>query len=255
MPKPNAIVDRITGLSPKVPAPAADFMREAPEGVTVEFAGGQTAKLDPKDARSPGYAEILDELRDMEAPVYAEVDPETQAITKVVIPLTTRVWTLKDMESGDLDVALEMSHARHVLKQDNPEFQEISQALKNAQADDLTVIVTETDENEIIDVRMGPNRAGVAEPAGPLAEESRRAPTEVTPAKAKSLFEKAKGKSCDPRGIAEPCIPFVYPKDGCWVRAHEMCRLMMEDGVEPGKVWIYAHSVLEVRTPNDPSCM
>ena len=35
-----------------------------------------------------------------------------------------------------------------------------------------------------------------------------------------------------------PCIPFLYPDNGCWARAHEMCRLMIAMGLSPRKVWI-----------------
>jgi hypothetical protein len=39
---------------------------------------------------------------------------------------------------------------------------------------------------------------------------------------------------------AQPQIPFDYPRDGCYARAHEMCRIMQERGIDCGKAWIYA---------------
>jgi hypothetical protein len=52
-------------------------------------------------------------------------------------------------------------------------------------------------------------------------------------------------------------IPFDYPDDGCYARAHEMCRLMQAQGLECGKEWIYASgfpdsATLGVDTPNAP---
>ena len=44
----------------------------------------------------------------------------------------------------------------------------------------------------------------------------------------------------------------MYPDDGCWARAHEMCRLMIAMGLAPEKVWIRGH--LNTKTRNNPSC-
>src|SRR5258707_548100 len=66
---------------------------------------------------------------------------------------------------------------------------------------------------------------------------------------AQKLFDKLK---------SQPQIPFDYPKDCCYSRANEMCRIMKAQGVPCGKAWNYAHdfpagSGLHVATPNDPS--
>jgi hypothetical protein len=58
--------------------------------------------------------------------------------------------------------------------------------------------------------------------------------------------------SCDPLTVPAPCIPFLYPDDGCWGRAHEMCRLMINMGRKPKKVWIQGN--LNVPTRNNPTC-
>ena len=36
-------------------------------------------------------------------------------------------------------------------------------------------------------------------------------------------------------------IPFDYPRDGCYARANEMCRIMEEKGMACGKAWNYAN--------------
>ena len=58
--------------------------------------------------------------------------------------------------------------------------------------------------------------------------------------------------TCNPAGIAAPCIPFLYPDDGCWARAHEMARLMIGMGYVPRKVWI--RGSLLTPTRNNPNC-
>jgi type VI secretion system secreted protein VgrG len=51
-------------------------------------------------------------------------------------------------------------------------------------------------------------------------------------------------------------IPFDYPIDCCYSRAHEMCRIMKEKGVKCGKVWNYGHNFpragLKADTKNVP---
>ncbi len=60
--------------------------------------------------------------------------------------------------------------------------------------------------------------------------------------------------TCDPLTVPAPCIPFLYPDDGCWARAHEMYRLMLAMGVTAQKVWITADTFLHVLTRNNPNC-
>ena len=70
--------------------------------------------------------------------------------------------------------------------------------------------------------------------------------------KAQQIFDAMNATSCDPLTVPAPCIPFLYPDDGCWGRAHEMCRLMINMGLKPKKVWIQGS--LHVATKNNPNC-
>ncbi len=74
----------------------------------------------------------------------------------------------------------------------------------------------------------------------------------VSMQKAVELFRLANSKLCCPGKASAPCIPFQYPNDGCWGRAHEMCRLILLAGVTPKKVWIYGS--LHTPTTNSPAC-
>lgn len=78
-------------------------------------------------------------------------------------------------------------------------------------------------------------------------------PPAITPQRAQQLFELVDARLCCPASAPSPCIPFLYPDNGCWARAHEMCRLMIADGAQPEKVWI--HGALEVKSANKPSCL
>jgi len=81
----------------------------------------------------------------------------------------------------------------------------------------------------------------------------------VTPQRAQQLFQLVNSRLCCPASCPSPCIPFLYPDDGCWARAHEMCRLMIADGAQPEKIWIYGTPPpflpLNVNSQNKPSCL
>ena len=84
-------------------------------------------------------------------------------------------------------------------------------------------------------------------------------PPAVTPQRAQQLFQLVSSRVCCPASCPPPCIPFLYPDDGCWGRAHEMCRLMIADGAQPEKIWIYGtpppSPPLRVNSQNKPNCL
>jgi len=70
--------------------------------------------------------------------------------------------------------------------------------------------------------------------------------------RARDLFALVNSKICCPSSASAPCIPFLYPDDGCWGRAHEMCRLIIVEGEQPRKIWIQGS--LTVASANKPTC-
>jgi Glutaminase len=78
-------------------------------------------------------------------------------------------------------------------------------------------------------------------------------PPIVTLQRARQLFDLCNTRICCPCSTPSPCIPFLYPDNGCWARAHEMCRLMIVDGAQPEKVWIQGY--LNVNSHNKPDCL
>jgi hypothetical protein len=271
MPNPNAFVSAVVQISPPLERPAAEVLRGTEGGVSVEFENERTARLNPEDGRSPGFAEILEGLRRIRMPAYVEVN-DAGFVTLLLIPLVVKVTNFNETAAGDLSVELEISHSRHVLRRDNPDFEELFDALRNARERDSWVAVTETHEHEIIDVTpyalpFEPERRG------PLKESQLRRffcrlwcwPCRflcwlccrrcVSARRAQELFDLVAAQTCDPLNVPAPCIPFLYPDDGCWGRAHEMCRLMIAAGASPKKVWIYySGPFLHVNTKNNPQC-
>ncbi len=251
MPKPNAIIDVVTGVSGPGPRTRDAFGAEASGARSVSFQGGRTAVLDPSKPQSAVWAEVLDELRALQQPAYIEVDPATNAVSAVLSPIAVRVASLQPTSEG-FDVELIISHARHYLRRSNPDFDSLHAALQDARAQGTTVAVIENDAHEIVAVRpiAGP-LAGAAVVASPPPV-TMGPPSVVTAAKAMEMFNMAASKTCCPQTTPAPCIPFQYPDDGCWGRAHEMCRLMIASGIQPEKVWIFGS--LHPATQNNPAC-
>lgn len=255
MARPNALVDGIESVSPARETFAGRPEETPSEVVTVNFQGGRLGQLDMDTPRAAVWAEVLDSVRQANEPVYVEIDPNTNAITELLLPREVRVGAIAQITPiDDVEVELLISQARHYLRRANPDFQELLTTLQAAQAEGSFVLVTETlDGHEIIDVRPLPKppEEGVETPL-----RIDRAPTAlpINLQKAQQLFNLLKAQNCHPAAPQSSCIPFLYPDDGCWGRAHEMCRLMLAQGAQPQKVWIYAHHGLRAATQNHPSC-
>lgn len=255
-PPQNAVVSTVVRVEPPL----------------VELADERQVRLDPDDSRSAGLARVLEGLREQRLPVYLELDPDTSAITRLHIPHVSRVIAIRSLDVGVLGVELEHSHARHVLRRGAADFDELEVRLREALDKGEPVVVSETDEHEIIDVRPY-----IPHPEGPPLPFPKVVPLPrlrwpwrwlvaiwlwpwwpwwwfrcVGGTKAQQVFNAMSATSCDPLTVPPPCIPFLYPDDGCWGRAHEMCRLMIAMGLSPRKVWIQGY--LNVKTKNNPSC-
>jgi hypothetical protein len=270
----RVIVDVVTRITPEVPKPTDRAFDASPDGFRVEFRNGQIARLF-RSSFAAALLDLLDDLREQEAPAYVEVEGDANAITQLRLPGIRKVQEVREMASGEVDVVLFPSHARHTLSRKNEAFDALLKALLESNHRDQWQLVTETDSHEIIDVR----------PFGPDAPELPRVPGWferlrsllfeewwlrlrlwcywlccrsgcVSMKTAWDMFDLVAPTSCNPTNPLAPCIPFRYPDDGCWARAHEMCRLMIAAGVTPAKVWIdYAPpTFLHAATRNHWQC-
>ena len=263
MPNSNAIVSRITRI----------------ERDEVVLERDRRVRINREDPRSRGLDPILEGLSRQRMPAYVEIDPATSSITRLLIPLITRVVDIRPGEHG-FDVELEMSHARHVLRRGTPDFAEFGQLLRESMGSGAVIIVTEDDAHDIIDIRgFTPDPEAPMPPLPPFPRPKiPRRPWLLSrlltlwrwrwwpwwwftfgcmsPARAQQVFDAMAAATCNPVTVPPPCIPFMYPDDGCWGRAHEMCRLIVNMGVSPRKVWIQAAAgtYLHANTRNNPNC-
>lgn len=282
MPNPNAIVStRIRFDPPLAGRDIAEAVRDREQAVDV--GGDRRIRLDPADARSVGFATVLNELAGMGLPAYLELDPDSGSIDRLLIPLLGRVLSVRARGAGGgIEVQLDRSHARHVVPGDSPDLDVLGRTLRTALESKRPVLVVTDFQGAIIDVRdFTPDPEGPLPPLPEPGDEPipfpwrpRRwwewvlwpiwkllwwirypwfwwhCPSKV---QAQAIFDAMAATSCDPLTVPVPCIPFKYPDDGCWARANEMCRLMVALGRDPAKVWIDGD--LKVNSVNEPWCL
>lgn len=253
MPKPNALIEGILNLSSKLEEIDAKVSGLKTDSIKISFEKGKVGYLDLKNPRGSHWGRILDRLLKEKRTVYVEIDPDTSIITQLLVPQPAMVHSLEPNKVGNIVVKLLPSHALHFILQNNPDFEDLRKKLQSAKSDKLEVLVTETrDDHEIIDVQIITDSAKrILSPSPKKSPEPPPDPP-VTPARATELFNLMNSKTCPPPTSPAPCIPFMFPDDGCYARAHEMCRLMFAEGESPEKVWIYGSLV--VQTANSPYC-
>ena len=261
MPNPNAIVASVVRV----------------EGANVDLGDQRRVRIAVERPDSRGLLAILDGLRQLRQPVYLEVDPATSLINRLRIPIVSRVAEIRPFDEG-VHVRLANSHAAHALRRASPDFEVFDRLLRGALREGSVVIVTDDDAHDIIDVRsFRPGPDGELPTLPPFPEPPIREwpwPLNwlralwywpcwpwrwwrgcVSFTRAQQVFDAMAATTCDPLTVPPPCIPFMYPDDGCWGRAHEMCRLMIAMGVMPRKVWINAVGpLLKADTRNNPQC-
>jgi Glutaminase len=251
MPNPNALVDFV-GPAPLPLEALAPGPTAVPHYVTIPFQSGRSGRLDLSKPHASVWAGVLDSMRQSNLPAYVEIDPATSEITNLLVPLSVGVENITPV-MNDREIELVISHAKHFLRATNPDFHQLLEALERARVNKTLVAVTETADHDIIDIRPLPGTSVTARLEGPTEEIAGPSPAvSVTLAQAQQMFDLVSPKICCPATAAAPCIPFNYPDDGCWARAHEMCRLMIAAGITPNKVWIFGN--LRAASQNNPNC-
>jgi Glutaminase len=271
MPNPNAIVAQSIRLDPEFGRTPAAILRERGD-VPVQLDGERIVSINAADPGAAGQAQVLEGLAKIRHPVYLEVDPSSSAIKRIQVPLVARVGAIREGDKG-LEITLEPSHARHLLNRDSPWFGEFAGLLREGLSSGKVLIVSEDELHQILDVRSfkpGPDDVPLPEwpkPELPLEPDWWRKFKNwfrdwwiwpwnwrrcISPGKAQQVFDAMSATTCNPLTVPPPCIPFLYPDDGCWGRAHEMCRLMIAMGLKPKKVWIQGS--LNTPTKNNPQC-
>lgn len=257
MAKPEVYVGRILGTG------------RGKEG-SVELEGTPGVRVE-KAALLP----VLEGLRQQGLPAYLEIDAQSRTLLRLFIPHVGRVVAVTPHAKG-LAVELEHSHALHFLPTGAEGAVRLEGVLREALSKGAPVLLAEDDAHNVLEVRFF--EFGAREVRGPAVRPTlhpkplyirfllwpwwpwmwwrwfwwSRWCRCLSPEQAQRVFDTLASTTCNPSTVPPPCIPFLYPDDGCWGRAHEMCRLMIGMGHSPRKVWIQGS--LQVSTANNPNC-
>jgi hypothetical protein len=137
------------------PPSAVHAARPEPIEMPVVVRIGKDIKgtLDIANPRDAVWLDIMRSLYAAGRPVYVELD-RTGRITQFLQPLEQPVGEIHEIENGDVQVELMLSHAVHVLRRSHLQFKQLQERLRDAQRDGKLVWVIETpDSHEILDVR------------------------------------------------------------------------------------------------------
>lgn len=173
-------------------------------------------------------------------------------ILDVTMPLIAPVVGIQITSSGRLSVAFEGSVCERFIDQNRSDFSSARALLRQSLATQQSIVVIEDDEHNIIEVQAADARLVFRNLTRKPYDSPPPLPKEISAAKAKSLFDLVSRKSCAPNSQSEKCIPFLYPDDGCFARASAICRIALEEGLAPQKMWSFGFIL--VQTPNTPLC-
>lgn len=73
----------------------------------------------------------------------------------------------------------------------------------------------------------------------PLVEEGKSVSVIPSETELNSIYQKIINQSCG--SASSNCIPFRYPVDGCFARAHAMRRILLENGYDCQKIFLYGN--------------
>jgi hypothetical protein len=160
VPRANAVIANVREVTSQLVAADERLGRPPVPYRRVIFGDGRSGLLDLSLYCSRIWGEVLESLRDSGQPVYVEIDPESDIINELLLPIRFLVGAVEPLDD-DVRVDLIVSQARHYVRASNPDFEEFRRLLETARDTRTPVLVTETlDDHEIIDVRpTGEGRA------------------------------------------------------------------------------------------------
>jgi hypothetical protein len=251
----DVIVSGIERIEPAVDRHMFLKHGAAADRYSVVFDDTQTAFLDSKHPAFALYAEVLADLHEVTAGVYVEVDKVSRAIEELLAPSYGTVATVSRSSAGDVTFRLDRGAQVFSISAGHPSYEGWLDLLVECYLDAAPVVVTEAaSEEAILDIRRAPQvQSAKPESTGAEPHPFAMAVRPVSEDEARRLFALVARPTCDPRRPEPGCIPYLYVRDGCHARAHEMCRLMFEAGAHPSKVWNFS-DLMVIRTENEPSC-
>jgi hypothetical protein len=248
------------------------YQRESKGGepAHLKFAGGSRAILQGKGPDYQTRHEILRQHHHCGIPVYVEAERQKGVVKALHVPLEGRV-VFSEEDGRGLWFQIDRSAKPFHLTRSDPRYARYQKLIHESQLKRTPLLLTESGGGtKILDISK-PKKHGSQVPQPDwnkynlkprMPDNTVMMPEETAAVSAKcavELFGLLKSQSTPLDEASQllpfPTIPFEYPVNGCQARAHYMCRLLLEQGVQPHKVWNLApdhkHHLI-VKTRYDP---
>jgi hypothetical protein len=249
MKKPEVNINSVRGIHEARRAPREIVERlghELPDTnyFLLQLVDGAVYAMKKDHPKYPGWRELLRESMHGE-PVYVETEPGTRQVKSLLVPLPKRVQHIsKRLKDGRLNVILFLCPSVCYLdeKLSKEKFKRFRKLLEVSLRTKSEVLVTTRPSTmEILDVRpVEDDQSGHDQEAkGPADQQIVLKARHITLHSGAISLAQATAEFNHLANEAQ--IPFDYVRDCCTARAHEMCRIMRYDGLQPRKVWNYGH--------------
>jgi hypothetical protein len=242
-----------------VPADPADKRAAVRIGTSTPW---RMAYLEPEDERYQFWRSVLTGLQNSSTPVFAEVEPDTRQLTDLLLPIVTRVMSVRRVDDGVWEVDLDRSATRHMAYEDGEDAVAVLKELQRFAGTDEDVLVTaDRERNRIIDVSPLPPDilSDRGEPAV-LINRSLLAllgvVSEIDGDDLDGFYAGLHTEKCNLAAVNDPCLPVQWADDFCFAMADHMCEKLAALGFEAGKVWLHngLSGGLKMASRNYPSC-
>lgn len=250
----SKFIDRVAEVRTQSGTIFETIVENRQSALVVTLERGGELLVPAQDPRLPLFEQILESARKDGARLYFERDGDRLNLLRPAI--SGHILSLEESSAGGIEIEITNSHAIHVLRRDNSDFEELALLLREAHRAGTAVAIV--DRHGIIEVQPDDEKRllteeEVAPPARSSLLEAEVVPSGMDWQAVMRLFQAIVAQDCPVANVRPPCIPFSYPTNWCWTRAHAMARMMItEHEVTPGKLWIRGR--LRAQTRNDLDC-
>jgi hypothetical protein len=189
----------------------------------------------PADA-APFHRWAVNTMHELERPLYVAVSDDV--IVDAKIPEVGRIDHWEEVPDGTVVIGLDSSPRRFVLPGAGSErVRAICAASRDFGG---IVMVTAEDDGSILDSDLAPFEAWHLAPVfGAEGAEDVEAilVTILGDRDVRRAFDLVAARDCR-RAAPDDCIPFDYPDDGCFARAHKMFTTLRDAQIVAGKIWL-----------------
>ncbi len=195
-------------------------------------------------------------------PVFAEVEPVTRQLTDLLLPIVTRVTSVRRVDEGVWEVDLDRSATRHMAYEDGEDALAVLNELQRFAGKDEDVLITaDRERNRIIDV--SPLPPDIVIDRGETAVLINRSlvallgvVSEIDGDDLDGFYTGLQTEKCSLAAVNNTCLPVQWADDFCFAMADHMCEKLAALGFEAGKVWLHngLSGGLKMASKNYPSC-